>query len=382
MSLLDKVTKVVAREAASLVRSQVRSSIKKKATSYFGKMFAKSEEELADEAAEIIGFPTTNFKVEKNKVVFKNSSALAREWLLNSPVTRDKLVRDEETGKVYFNNLPIDNNTIAELVKEYTKITNIKSTAITGSITQALKTLDPQDLTARNFGNDFGGWKVGSPSVIDTFLVNAFGEGIETDMDYAQMLFRKWIIGTAGRAIEPGSSLDGCLTFQGPPGVGKTRFFRNLLPPPYDKRTGEIMCDNIKNPQKFVEAIVGKTVACFDELSVLTNPGVEDTFKQLLSSQHVDVRLAWRRDPQRYELRQGFGATSNPLQFIRDPALCRRLWVIKLNDKKRLNFDWLRANRTALWQEAVYLAKIGAPAYLSYEEQKQVESYNSQFMVS
>ena len=120
---------------------------------------------------------------------------------------------------------------------------------------------------------------------------------------------------------------------------------------------------------------------CFDELSVLEHQNTRETFKQLLSSQAVDVRLPWRKDPQRFLLRSGFGATTNKDKFIFDPFLSRRMWVIELNNSQRLNFDFLFANRDNLWKEALYLANKGESCYLSQEEQFKLEENNKKYLV-
>jgi putative DNA primase/helicase len=216
--------------------------------------------------------------------------------------------------------------------------------------------------------------------MIDSFLPMLYGPGLETEAKYATKLFRKWIIGTARRAMNPGELLDGCFLLQGPASSGKTSLFRNILPEPFSKRTGEIFCD-VKNPQKFVESIVGKTVACFDELSVLDHDNSVETFKYLLSSQYIDVRMPWARNPRRYLLRQGFAATTNRNQFITDPFLSRRLWIIQLNGKQRIDHKLLSKHRRDLWNEAVYFAEQGESCMLSPDEQKEVEEYNKQFEV-
>lgn len=383
--LKDKIVKALGKlalaETKNLTRSIMRTQLKKQAGRFLDNWIAKSPETLTREAREKIGFDTIHFTEKDNEVVFKNSPALIAEWVAKSPATKDRVIRDEETGALYFDNYKLENTKIRELSDEFIKATDIQSVGVYGSFERVVRNLDPQDITARNFRHDFSGWNPAGVSMIDIWLEKCFGEAIDTDLTYAKLLFKKWVVGTARRAIQPGSSLDGCLTLQGPPGVGKTRFFREILPPPFDVRSGEIFCKDIKNPQKFIEAIIGKTVACFDELSVLQNDKVEAVFKQLLSSQNIDVRLAWARVPKRYALRQGFSATSNPEKFIRDPALNRRLWVIKLNDKRRLDFDFVWGNRVALWQEAVHLAQTDFSVHLSYDEQKEVEAYNQRFAV-
>jgi predicted P-loop ATPase len=150
--------------------------------------------------------------------------------------------------------------------------------------------------------------------------------------------------------------------------------------PPFDKRTGEVLC-NIKNPQKFIEGTIGKTIQCFDELSSLDAPKSQETFKQLLSTQFIDVRLPWRRDAQRFNLRNSFGATTNKEKFIKDAALSRRLWTIQLNGKSKINFDYLNSVKKALWQEAVYLAQTNESYLLSFKDQEMVEEQNRKFFM-
>jgi predicted P-loop ATPase len=204
---------------------------------------------------------------------------------------------------------------------------------------------------------------------------------LDTDAAYAKLLFRKWIIGTARRIVSPGSTLDGCVVLQGPTGVGKTAFFRGLLPAPFEHRTGEIYAD-LKSPTKITEALMRKSVASFDELGVLEYEGTAELFKSLLTMNHIDVRLAWARAVRRFDLRVGLGATTNKERFIADAAMARRLWVIKLNNSQRLNFDYYNANKKALWQEALYLAEHDESCLLSLEEQKVVEANNASFMLS
>jgi hypothetical protein len=359
-------------------KSLVTSELKKQAKGIIGARFAKTPEKARQEAAQMLGYETDHFTMDKKEnIVFKSSSDFMHEWLTKSPYTVNKLMKDEENGQVFFNGLPLSPSIKMDLITKFRKATNINSPAVAGHLENALEFLDLSDFTSLKFKKEFAGWDPSQESVIDTFLPRAFGTALAPeDVPDASRLFRKWIIGTAKRALEPGSSHDGCFTIKGPAGVGKTRFFRELLPEPFNNRTGEILCD-IKSPQKFVESIVGKTVACFDELSVLEVPKTQETFKQLLTSQFIDVRMVWARKPQRYALRQGFAATTNRDRFIPEKSFKRRMWVVKLNSSQRLDFDFLHDNRKALWQEAVYLVGKGETGILSYDEQKALEEANT-----
>jgi predicted P-loop ATPase len=113
----------------------------------------------------------------------------------------------------------------------------------------------------------------------------------------------------------------------------------------------------------------------------LDAPKSQETFKQLLSTQFIDVRLPWRRDAQRFNLRNSFGATTNKEKFIKDAALSRRLWTIQLNGKSKINFDYLNSVKKALWQEAVYLAQTNESYLLSFKDQEMVEEQNRKFFM-
>lgn len=370
-----------AKEGKSFARSILQSNAKKGFKSLFAKFQKKSPETIQAEVNAKLGYPTIQYTVDKNQnSVFKSSVIFFQEWLMNCPYTKDKIIKDEESGSCFFDGEPIASQKV-NLINRFISQTGIKNSAsLHSNFDGAVKLIGVSNYTGTLFRQTFSKWTPANDSVIDSFLPKLFGEALETDAEYSRLLFRKWIIGAAKRITEPGIAFDGCLIFTGPPAVGKTSFFRELLPAPFQNRTGEVM-GNIKNPQKLVEAIVGKSIVCFDELSAIDSHKVQDVFKQLISSRNIDVRLPWRRDSARFLLRCAFGGNTNKGKFIRDSALSRRLWTIKLNNKGRINFDFLNASRRGLWEEALYLADRGESYLLASEEQKTVEEYNKQFYI-
>lgn len=342
--------------------------------------FAEKPEKTAARVRETLGYDSTHYKLGKdNEIQFQLSAVFVCEWLTNSPEMIGRLIKDEESGQLFLDEKPLDTGSKVKLINRFLEICKIQARSVHSSFEQAFKLLQSGDLISNKFKTHFA-TEDETTDVLDNWLVNCFGDGMETNPAYAQDLFKRWIVGTARRAIYPGEPLDGCLTFTGPTNTGKTRFFRLLLPPPFEERTTEVLGD-IKEPRKLIEAILGRTVVCFDELAVLDHPKVIETFKQLITKQAVDARLAYRRDPQRYNLRQGFGATTNKTKFIQDPTLSRRLWVIELNGKKMLNFDYLLANREQLWREAVKVAQTDFSVYLSAEQVRNVEIVNTKYVV-
>jgi len=379
---MSDVVKFFTKTAVSAARSLLLSEVKGGVKSFINAKRAKTIQDIHQEMMKSIGYATAHYTVSKTtqELTYKPSAIFLHEWLTSSPFVKEKIVRDEESGHAYIDGERMSSAKKLDLINRFIAFTSIKVASLPSHMEGALKMIDVSDFNATKFKNHFAGWDPNKESIINTFLPSAFGDVLVTDPAYATLLFRKWIIGTAKRAMIPGASFDGCLVLRGPGGTGKTTFFRNLLPEPFENRTGEILC-NVKNAQKFVESIIGKTVACFDELSVLDYQRSEETFKQLLSSQNVDVRMAWAREPRRYALRQGFSGTSNKEQFIPDKFFSRRLWTINLRGPGCLNFDYLFANRTALWQEATYLATQNESCMLSPEEQSLVELNNTDFLI-
>lgn len=378
---MNEVAKFFQKTAVSAARSLLLSEAKGAVKSFRNKKRAKTIDEVHSEQMKALGYTTSHYKITKDQnIEYRSSPVFVHEFLVNSPLITEKIVRDEETGHTFIDGEQITNAKKLELLNKFIAATNIKNAGLSSHFENALKLIDVSDLNASKFKAHFAGWDVNRESVINQFVRNVFGPVLNTDVDYATRLFRKWIIGTAKRALVPGSVLDGCLTLCGPGGTGKTSLFRNLLPEPFNNRTGEIYC-NIRSPQRFTESIIGKTVSCFDELEVLEHPPTREIFKQLLSSQNIDVRLAWARAPRRFALRTGFAATTNKTKFIPDEFFSRRFWTIKLGEG-RINFDYLFANRSALWQEAMHLASNSNESYmLSVEEQRQVEEFNREMLV-
>lgn len=375
---MHDIAKFFTKTAVSAARSLLLSEVKGGVKSFLNNKRARTIQDVAQEMTNKLGYVTTSYTLHKTtqEIQYKSSAVLFHEWLTNSKFVTEKIVRDEESGYVYVDGALITNAKKLDLINRFVTATGIKTGAIAAHLEQALKLYDVSDFTSLRFKQHFAGWDATKPSVIDTAMTNCFSVNDEL----SNTLFRKWMIGTAKRIVNPGCLLDGCYTLVGPGMIGKTSFFRNLLPEPFATRCNEIYC-NPKNPQKFVENILNKSICCFDELQVLDYAKSVETFKQILTTQAIDVRLAYRRDPTRFALRTGFCATTNKAKFITDPFLSRRLWAVALNAEQKLNFEWLFANRVAMWQEATYRALNGESYYLSADEHATLEQRNAQYLV-
>ncbi len=376
------LTKMLKSVVKSSTKSLLSTGLKNQVKGLIKRGMQKSPQDIEKEIQATLGYMTSHYKLDKEqRIIFRPSSVFMHEWLSNSPLMKDKLVKDEENGQAYYQGQLLTNQDKVEIIHAFIRATNAQSSALSSHFDNAVKLLTASSVVAVQFKEAFAGWTEGSPSVIETWMEQCFGTALSSDPVYARMLFRRWLVGTARRAMKPGEVLDGVLTLRGDTGIGKTAFFKQLMAPPFENRTGEIYA-NVKNPNKTVEALLGKTIACIDELSLLEHVNTTETLKSLLTMTAIDTRLAWAREVRRFKMRCGLGATTNKEKFIPDAAMSRRLWVIELNPSQRLNFDYLTAHKKALWQEACYLANKGETCILTPEEQKMVEEHNAKFMVA
>lgn len=379
---MNPIAKMLTSVVQSSAKSLIGSGIKKTVGDLIRRHTAKSPETIEKEIVGKLGFSTSHFKIDKGQVIsFKSSPVFLHEWLLKSPLMKDKIIRDEENGQVFFNGNPINNSMKLEIINEFVKNTGVQSPALSSHIEAALKLYDATDFIGKKFAFNLSGWDINNPSTIDTFLEGCFGKDFAPDTAYSNKIFRKWMIGTARRITQPGSVLDWALILQSKKGgIGKTALLRNLMPKGFETRAGEIYCD-VKDARKFAENLIGLSVANFDEMSFSENADSTETFKMLLTSQFYTCRLAWRRDPQRFNLRNSFAGTTNKTQFITDPTLNRRLGVIDLVGNQKIDFNYLDAHKTKLWQEAIFLAQRGDECIMDPAEQKETEERNIKFLV-
>jgi hypothetical protein len=225
------VEKFLAKEATSLARSVLQSNAKQGIKSFIQRFKTKSADQIRAEVTQTLGYLSCHYSVNKQQeIVYKPSVVFVREWLTNSPTVANKLIKDEESGQIFVDGHLMDPARKMDLINDFMKQTGIRVASLNSHFDGALKLLDVTDFTSQSFKKHFAGWNPTNESIIDNFLPRLYGEALETEAKYATFLFRKWIIGTAKRAMEPGVAFDGCLVLTGPGGVGKTSFFRELLP--------------------------------------------------------------------------------------------------------------------------------------------------------
>ena len=155
-------------------------------------------------------------------------------------------------------------------------------------------------------------------------------EGEEDDLSIAELkeaLIRRWMISAVAAAFnQNGVSAHGVLVLQGDQYLGKTKWFKGLVPPelgviqdgltlkPDDK-------DSVKNVVRNWLVELGELDATFRKSDIAM-------LKSFLTKDRDVLRKPFDRRESEFARRTVFFASVNPRQFLHDPTGNRRYWTI------------------------------------------------------
>lgn len=195
---------------------------------------------------------------------------------------------------------------------------------------------------------------------IDHMLHNLFGVD-DTALDW--WCSRYPVIGAIQRGYAPGAKIDEFPVYIGSQGIGKSAFLRNLLPPKaWDWFSDS--CDISMNPKERAEALQGRVIVEFAEMTGYTRAQIEDIKAFLSRQDDGSIRLAYRTDPERLLRRCIFAGTSNEYDCLpNDYTGLRRFVPCELHHGSDVE-TYFSENRTQIWAEGLVMYKDGVLANL------------------
>lgn len=200
-------------------------------------------------------------------------------------------------------------------------------------------------------------WDPSRTSRIGELLQRAFEP--TDDPEYVRIVSRCFMIALCARILDPGCVSESVLIIEGNQGIGKSSFFRNLLPIPSWYRDSFVMGWDSK---LLVENTRGYVLCESAELthSPYTN---KEKIKDFISSRGATVRMAYGRQAQYYPRGFTLVGTTNETQYLTDPTGARRFWPIHCpypqNTWNPNIVSWLNRHRDDLFAEATYYAREG-----------------------
>jgi Virulence-associated protein E len=177
---------------------------------------------------------------------------------------------------------------------------------------------------------------------------------------FVRAVGRKAFIGLVRRVREPGCKNDSMLILEGPQGVGKSLFCRDLAGEDDLFSDADILALDGKAQQ---ELLTGKLVCEIPELAGLRKAEVEKT-KALITRTSDLARPAYGRLPVNRPRRCIFIGTTNEEKYLRDHSGNRRFWPVRVSKYDRETF--LR-DRDQLLAEAAHYEALSESLYLPAE---------------
>ena len=218
---------------------------------------------------------------------------------------------------------------------------------------------------------------------IDTLLETCFR--CDADQEYTRYISRAVFGGALTRTYAPGAKWDWVPVLIGKEDLGKSTYFRKLLP------TDHLFGDNFSfadDHGRQIEATLGKIIVEAAEMTGATRAD-NSRIKAFISAQTDDYRLAYRKNKENIKRRWVMVGTSNPGQPLPGERQGNRrflaIGVEKLPDSRdethnlERTIAYLDEHREQLWTEALSRHRSGEdwllPAHLKVKQREHADVF-------
>lgn len=191
-----------------------------------------------------------------------------------------------------------------------------------------------------------------------------------------ETLMRRWMVSACAAAFNHnGVSAHGVLTFQGDQYLGKTKWFKQLIPADLGLLKDGMLLrpddkDSVKQVCSFWLVELGELDATFRKSDIAA-------LKSFITNDSDVLRRAYARKESHFARRTVFFASVNPREFLHDPTGNRRFWTVPVT---RLDHSH-NLDMQQVWAEAATLYRAGESIYLTADEMDALNAQNGEFTV-
>lgn len=235
-------------------------------------------------------------------------------------------------------------------------------------------------LADKNLFNPVAEWVTSKPwdgvsrlqDICNTLIVE--NEDDELHKDLKEVLIKRWLISAIAAAFEPhGVSAHGVLVIQGRQSLGKTAWFKRLVP----KHLGVIADGLMLKPddKDSVKQAVSNWLVELGELDATFRKADIAQLKSFLTRDRDTLRRAYARRESTFARRTVFFASVNPKEFLHDSTGNRRYWTLScvdINHKHDIDMQ-------QMWAEIYELYKSGEPWVLWPHELDALNEINKEY---
>lgn len=199
--------------------------------------------------------------------------------------------------------------------------------------------------------------------------------GDPTIFKLKRAMIRRWLISAVAGAFSPnGVSAHGVLVFQGEQYLGKTAWFKRLVP----KDLGVVAEGMILRPddKDSVQQAVGFWLVELGELDATFRRSDIAQLKAFLTKDKDILRVAYAKRESQFARRTVFFASVNPAQFLHDNTGNRRFWTVECES---INYEH-DIDMQQLWAEVHSLYVAGESWFLTKAEMALLNDHNESFL--
>lgn len=192
------------------------------------------------------------------------------------------------------------------------------------------------------------------------------------DRSLVLMLVRRWLISAVASAMQPtGFWSKGVLVLQGEQSLGKTAWFRALVPDQY-RNLVKIGATIDPSNKDSISSAIGHWMVELGELDATFRKADIARLKSFISQDRDDLRRPYDRLESKYQRRTVFFASVNPKHFLADDTGNVRWWTIPVTS---VNYEH-DIDTQQLWAEVAQLFRDGERWWLEPHEEHALEQVN------
>lgn len=195
-------------------------------------------------------------------------------------------------------------------------------------------------------------------------------------INYCRRVLIKWLIGAVKVALSTDKDRQTCEivpVLQGDQGIGKSKWIQRLVPKEFFKG-GTIL--NLSQKDDIIECL-NVWIVELAELGGTFARSDNNKLKAFISRDSDTFRSPYGRCANTYPRRTAFFASINEGEYLTDSTGNRRFISMPV---KSMDYEH-SVNMDKVWSEVQYLEEIGQIHYLTLDEIKQNEKYNSAFRI-
>ncbi len=214
---------------------------------------------------------------------------------------------------------------------------------------------------------------------LSDFLGTVGASGERTDPNVAAMkraFITRWMVSAVAAAFNPnGVSAHGVLVFQGDQYIGKTKWFKQLVP----ASLGVLQDGAFLRPddRDSVKQCLSNWLVELGEIDATFRKADVAQLKAFITRDRDVLRRPYARRESEFARRTVFFASVNQKEFLHDPTGNRRFWTIEVTS---LDYDH-KLDMQQVWAQVTVLYEGGEGWFLTPEEMALLNEHNESFEV-